>query len=86
MRSTCLASIGTSANVPSSSPALAKRTSAATNPTIRVAPGDSDVSCRPNARSRGLHPDWQASQWYQARSSRNGGPSTLRKVFARRPT
>ena len=51
-----LAPIRTPANPLSSSPALAKLTSAAANPTIRVAPGVSDESCRPNPRSRGLAP------------------------------
>ena len=36
---------------------------AAASPTIRVVAGESDVSCRPNARSRGYTPALQASQW-----------------------
>ena len=46
-----------------SSLALAKLTSAAVNPPIRVVAGDSEVACRPKAWSRGHLPLRQASQW-----------------------
>ena len=51
------------ARAASNSLALAKLTSAAVNPTRRVVAGDSEVSCRPRARSRGQLPRRQAAQW-----------------------
>ena len=61
-RSTCRVSTSTPARATNNSLALAKLTSAAVMPTSRVAPGDSEVSCRSRARSRGQLPRWQAGQ------------------------
>ena len=63
VRSTCRVSTSTAARTINSSLALAKLTSAAVNPTIRVVAGDSEVACRPRAWSRGHLPLRQASQW-----------------------
>ena len=62
-RSTCLVSTRTAASPHNRSLAAAKLKSDAASPTIRSTPGDSDVACKPNARSRGQMPARQASQW-----------------------
>ena len=61
-RSTCLVSTRTAASSHNRSLAAAKLKSDAASPTIRSTPGDSDVACRPNARSRGQMPARQVSQ------------------------
>ena len=65
MRSTCLVLTHTPASFPTNSLAAAKLKADPACPTIRNTPGDSDVCCRPNARSRGQMPARQASQWSQ---------------------
>ena len=62
-RSTCRVSTPTPARTANNWLVLAKLTSAAVNPTIRVVAGDSEVPCRPRASSRGQLLLRQASQW-----------------------
>ena len=63
LRSTCLGSTGTPASSPISSLLSTKLTIAAARPTMRVVAGESDVSCKPSARSRGQEPAPHAAQW-----------------------
>ena len=63
VRSTCLGLTATPASSAINSLASTKLTFVAVSPTSRVVAGDSDVSCRPNTRSRGHIPAWQAAQW-----------------------
>ena len=58
----CLVSTRTAASSHNRPLAAAKLKSDAASPTIRSTPGDSDVACKPNARSRGQMPARQASQ------------------------
>ena len=62
-RSTCRVSTATPARTANNSLVLAKLTSAAVNPTMRVVAGDSEVACIPKAWSRGHTPVRQPSQW-----------------------
>ena len=58
-----LGSTATPASSPIHSLASAKLTLVAASPTSRAVAGDSEVSCRPRARSRGQLPLRQAAQW-----------------------
>ena len=62
-RSTCRVSTSTPARTANNSLVLAKLTSAAVKPTMRVVAGDSEVACIPRVWSRGHTPVRQASQW-----------------------
>ncbi len=63
MRSTCLASMRRPARSQTSPLLVSKLTSAATLPSMRSTPGETELSSMPSARSRGQKPFLHTAQW-----------------------